>query len=386
MTRIRPRSAATVRRLARRLSWRAAGALALLLLVAGVCAAAALGLVVAAGSAESGPVQGGMVVLAGALAWLAVSIVRWLIAPPPQAEGVRVGREAAPALYRLVDNLAERMGAESIGNIRISAEMNAAVFQRPRRGVWGAMETTLIIGLPLVHSVSPRQLAAILAHELAHLQRQRGGWRAWGAHVRAWWHRVCERIAADDSAPARLLDRALSGWAEADLMAAVRLNHLEEYEADRVAARVIGPKLLGDTLVEVAMKANFIETDYWDAVMSQAAQMPRPSLRPFRDMGMGVAAGFHAAPQHRVLRSLVCEEGGLSFHPTLTDRLVALGIAPRMPQPGAHSAATHYLQRSLPRLSRVFDGRWWRGTRREWRRYYAEARVSVLASPPQSTD
>lgn len=385
MTRIRPRSAASVRRLARRLSWRAAAALALLVLGAGASMAGALWLVAqAAGAQAPGPLQAGMMGLAGAQVWLAARIVRWLRVPPPQAEGVRVGREAAPALYRLVNNLAERMGAETIGSIRISAEMNAAVFQRPRRGAWGRMETTLIIGLPLVHSVSPRQLAAILAHELAHLKRQRGGWRAWGAHVRAWWHRVCERIAAEDSAPARLLDRALAGWAEADLMAAVRLNHLEEYEADRVAARVIGPKLLGDTLVEVAMKANFIETDYWDAVMSQAAQMPRPSLRPFRDMGMGVAAGFHAAPQHRVLRSLVCEEGGLSFHPTLTDRLVALGIAPRMPQPAVHSAATHYLRRSLPRLSRVFDGRWWRGTRQEWRRYYAEACDSAPASAARS--
>jgi hypothetical protein len=274
-------------------------------------------------------------------------------------------------LYRLLDNLAERMGAESIQTIRISSEMNAAVFQRPRWGYWGAMDTTLIIGLPLVHSVSPRQLAAILAHELAHLNRQRGGWPAWGAHVRAWWHRVCERIAAEDSWLAQWVDRGFARWAEADLMAAVRLNHLEEYEADRLAARIVGSKLLGDTLVEVAMKANFIETDYWDAVMSQAAEMPRPSLRPFRDMGMGVAAGFHAAPQHRALHSLVCEDSGLCFHPTLTDRLVALGVAPRVPEPDAHTAASHYLQRSLPRLSRVLDRRWWRAARQDWRRYYA---------------
>ncbi|KAA3651380.1 MAG: hypothetical protein DWQ11_14645 [Proteobacteria bacterium] len=375
MTRIRPRSAATVRRLARRLSWRAAAALAVLAMVAVGLAVAALAAMSLALTDSHLPLwmQAGAVVLSGALAWMAARVLRWLVVPPPPVEGVRVDRDAAPALYRLVDNLAERMGTASIRNIRISAEMNAAVFQRPEHGAWGAMRTTLIIGLPLVHSVSPRQLAAILAHELAHLNRQRGGRQAWGAHVRAWWHRVCERIAAEDSLLAQALDRGFSRWAEADLMAAVRLNHLEEYEADRLAARVVGAKLLGDTLVEVAMKANFIETDYWDAVMSQASAMPRPSLRPFRDMGMGVAAGFHAAPQHRVLHSLVCEERGLSFHPTLTDRLVALGVAPRMPQPDDTTAASHYLQRSLPGLSRVFDRRWWRAARNDWRRYYAEA-------------
>ena len=375
MTRIRPRSAATVRRLARRLSWRAAAALGVLATVVAGLAAAAGGVVVVALTDPrlAGLPQIAAAALAGALAWLAVCVARWLAVPPPPAEGVRVDREAAPALYRLGDNLAERMGTASIGTIRISSEMNAAVFQRPEHGAWGAMRTTLIIGLPLVHSVSPRQLAAILAHELAHLNRQRGGWLAWGAHGRAWWHRVCERIAADDNWLAQLLDHSFARWAEADLMSAVKLNHLEEYEADRLAARVVGAKLLGDTLVEVAMKANFIETDYWDAVMSQASAMPRPSLRPFRDMGMGVAAGFHAAPQHRVLHSLVCEERGLNFHPTLTDRLVALGVAPRMPQPDDTTAASHYLQRSLPGLSRVFDRRWWRAARSDWRRYYAAA-------------
>ncbi|TVO67086.1 M48 family metallopeptidase [Denitromonas ohlonensis] len=373
MTRIRPRSSATVRRLARRLSWRAAGALTVLALasVASVGLAVVLMIAVVPASAGTPMLQIGVAGLAAALVWGAVRIVRWLLVPAPRAEGVRIDRHAAPALYRLLDNLAERMGAESIQTIRISSEMNAAVFQRPRWGYWGAMDTTLIIGLPLVHSVSPRQLAAILAHELAHLNRQRGGWPAWGAHVRAWWHRVCERIAAEDSWLAQWVDRGFARWAEADLMAAVRLNHLEEYEADRLAARIVGSKLLGDTLVEVAMKANFIETDYWDAVMSQAAEMPRPSLRPFRDMGMGVAAGFHAAPQHRALHSLVCEDSGLCFHPTLTDRLVALGVAPRVPEPDAHTAASHYLQRSLPRLSRVLDRRWWRAARQDWRRYYA---------------
>ncbi|TVO58555.1 M48 family metallopeptidase [Denitromonas halophila] len=373
MTRIRPRSSATVRRLARRLSWRAAGALTVLALASMVSVGVAVVLMIAVVPASVGTpmLQIGVAGLAAALVWGAVRIVRWLLVPAPRAEGVRIDRHAAPALYRLLDNLAERMGAESIQTIRISSEMNAAVFQRPRWGYWGAMDTTLIIGLPLVHSVSPRQLAAILAHELAHLNRQRGGWPAWGAHVRAWWHRVCERIAAEDSWLAQWVDRGFARWAEADLMAAVRLNHLEEYEADRLAARIVGSKLLGDTLVEVAMKANFIETDYWGAVMSQAAEMPRPSLRPFRDMGMGVAAGFHAAPQHRALHSLVCEDSGLCFHPTLTDRLVALGVAPRVPEPDAHTAASHYLQRSLPRLSRVLDRRWWRAARQDWRRYYA---------------
>ncbi len=302
----------------------------------------------------------------------AYRIATWLITHVPSAEGVRISRENAPSLYRLVDRLARRMNVPGVDLIRISADMNAAVHQRPARGSWGRMHTTLIVGLPLVHSVSPRQLAAILAHEMGHLSRQRNGRGAWGAHLRAWWHRVCERIASDPRLSAQLLTRVFSRWAEADLMDALRLNHLEEYEADRVAARVVGAKLLGDTLVEVAMKAEFIESDYWDKVMSQAEHLPRPSIRPFRDMGMGVAAGFHALPQHGLLHSLVSDDADRLMHPTLTDRLVALGVAPRVPAPARRSAANHYLRPALSSLSRRFDSLWWRNTRPAWRSYYQQ--------------
>lgn len=376
MQTIRPRASRAVRKLARQLTRRAAFGLAVLALAwAAALAACVAGLGQAATAVASLPtaITGVLLAVMGAMA--AYRVTTWLSLAAPAAEGVRLTRENAPSLYRLVDRLARRMDAPAVDCIRISADMNAAVHQRPEHGAWGRMQTTLIVGLPLVHSVSPRQLAAILAHEMGHLSRQRCGRGAWGAHLRACWHRVCERIASDDHASAQLLTRLFSRWAENDLMDALRLNHLEEYEADRVAARIVGAKLLGDTLVEVAMKAEFIESDYWDKVMAQAERQPRPSIRPFRDMGMGVAAGFHALPQHGLLHSLVSADAGGLMHPTLTDRLVALRVAPRVPAPGRRSAANFFLRPALSGLSRRFDSLWWRSTRLAWRNHYRQCQT-----------
>jgi len=385
MDSFRPRSAKTVRQLARYLTRRAAfglGVLAALWLACVVlCSFGIYGLLF--GDAKLGfeetLLQLGVVLV---LAWSALRLHTWLMVPAPRADGVRLDRDNAPSLHQMVDNLANRMSAPKVDGIRITADMNAAVHQRPTRGLWGSMETTLVIGLPLVHSISPRQLTAILAHEMAHLVRQRQGALAWDAHLRAWWHRVCERIASDGSASARLLTFALTPWAEAGLMKALELNHLEEYEADRVASRIVGAKLLGDTLVEVAMKSEFIEGDYWEKVMAQAEHSPRPSIRPFRDMGMGVAAGFQALPQNGLLRSLISDENGGIMHPTLTDRLVALRVAPRVPvRTAKSSAASHYLRPALPGLSRRFDGMWWRATRPAWREYYRQCQSGSAAAP-----
>lgn len=376
MDTIRPRSAKTVRKLARHLTRRAAFGLGVLVAIGLSCfllaVAGAWVLVFGTPTLSVGNALWHAVVTS-LLGWSAFRAASWLIVPAPRAEGVRLDRDNAPSLFQLVDTLADRMGAPRVDRIRITADMNAAVHQRPFKGLWGRMETTLVVGLPLVHSISPKQLKAILAHEMAHLVRQRHGALAWDAHLRAWWHRVCERIASDGSWSARLLTAVLTPWAEAGIMKALELNHLEEYEADRVAARFIGPKLLGDTLVEVAMKSEFIEGDYWEKVMAQAEHSPRPTIRPFRDMGMGVAAGFQALPQNGLLRSLISEEDGGIMHPTLTDRLVALRVAPRVPaRTHKRSAANHYLRPALPGLSKRFDGMWWRATRPAWRQYYRQ--------------
>ncbi|MCB1938917.1 MAG: M48 family metallopeptidase [Rhodocyclaceae bacterium] len=393
MSPIRPTASPKVRRFARLLTRRAIAVLGVLL---GACLAAlggAVWLVVSALGGEGLTVAAALQCIGAVL--LAVQAARigsWLWVPPPPAEGVPLARTQAPALYRMADRLAVRSRAPRVDAIRISPDINAAIHQRPRWACCGPIHTTLIIGLPLVHSVSPRQLAAIVAHEMAHLARQRSGLGAWGAHLRAWWHRACERIAADNSVVARVLQGSFEAWAERDLLDAVRLNHFEEYEADRAAAAIVGVDLLGETLVEVAMKAKFIESDYWDKVMAQAAHQPRPTIRPFRDMGMGVAAGFHDLRRSGVLRSVVLSETGQQMHPTLADRLRALGVVPGVRRAGRDaevtpcSAATRFLNPALPGLAGWFDRRWWKTTRSAWRRHYHDCRARGGAACPVCGD
>lgn len=299
---------------------------------------------------------------------------RWLAVVGPPAAGVRLPRDEAPELHQLVDELAARMGAMPVDAVHITTEMNASVHQRPRWGVFGPMQTTLVLGLPLVLSIAPTQLTAIVAHEIGHLARQRRGLQGWAAYSRAWWHRACDRLAEDATLPARVLYGCLAGWSDADVRAAVRLNHLEEYEADSLGARVVGARVLGDTLLEVAMKANYIAQDYWDTIMAQADKRPQPGMLPFRDMGHGVAIGFQGSPHASSLGCLDDDAGGVSLHPSLSDRLAALSVDPSVPAgtPVHHySAATHFLQSSLDRLCARFDQLWWAHIAPSWRRHYA---------------
>lgn len=368
---LRLRLSRTRARLALRLGLRASAGLGLFALLALAGAATSLWAGMAAlrwlneGDVAAACAAGAGAVLA---AVLASRFVVWLAAPVTRPDGVRLPGIAARRLHHVVERMGRRFGNIRIDATWVTGEMNAAILQRPCWGCVGRMETHLIIGLPLVHSVSRRQFGAILAHEFAHLACQRQGSAVWLSHCRAWWFRVLDRCVEGGGWFGRLLERATIG----DLHAALRLARFEEFEADAVAARVIGPRIVAEALVEVALKERFLSEDYWRKVMAQSRFRPRPSIRPYREMGLGVLAGFRRPSSgQRDIHALLAEHRfAPDFHPSLAERLAALGVRPAVSHVEHLSAADAYLAPLLPGLSRVFDRMWWQGSRDAWRRNY----------------
>jgi hypothetical protein len=309
--------------------------------------------------------------LAGlALSLGCLGLLAALRAPSPAPCGVLLPREAAPDFFRLLDEIGSGIGAPPLRRVWIGSEINAVVLQRPRWGVIGPLDAELVIGLPLVHSVSRDQLAAVLAHEFAHLALQRSGWGGFGAFLRAWWLKVIDSLCEHCRFGENLMDRPLRRLYH-DML---RLSRFEEYEADACASRLVGRQLLGETLLEVGLKAHFLEHDYWPKVMAQSELRPRPSIRPYREMGLGMEAGFlRAATADELLRRRDRERAWTQLHPGLRQRLRALRVPLRPARDDQPSAARVYFAPLLPALAWVFDREWWDGARGSWRRRYRGA-------------
>lgn len=362
--------------LARRQTAGAIFGLSVLLLVCLLMGAA--GVVTAlfgAAQSEAGhPVRGALAFgLAGGWMWLAARVLRCLATPVPHPEGVRLCPARAAELHALVNDIGARCGGLKVHSVRVTGDMNAAILQRPRRGLWGRMENHLLVGLPLAHSVSARQLEAIVAHEFGHLHCQRRGLAAWGGHLRAWWFRAIDRCF--DLLPP--LGALLDHLTLSQLRRAQTLCRMEEFEADLAAARLVGSASVAGALIEVALKEGFLTQDYWAKVMAQSRFHPRPTIRPYREMGCGMLAGYPAWHGRRdFLLSMFAEDDGGDLHPSLSERLAAIGerLGSAPPQPIEESAAQRYLEAELEALAWVFDRDWWSRTRNDWRAAYRDAR------------
>ncbi|MEX0168670.1 M48 family metallopeptidase [Streptomyces sp. LMG1-1-1.1] len=103
---------------------------------------------------------------------LAVPVVRgMLVLRTPRDEGVAgvpVTDADEPRLWAAVRELAARVGTRAPDEIRLTADMNAAVTEEARLlGLLGGTRR-LYLGLPLVAGLTEAQLRAVLAHELGH--------------------------------------------------------------------------------------------------------------------------------------------------------------------------------------------------------------------------
>src|SRR5829696_873524 len=79
-----------------------------------------------------------------------------------EAPGLRVTREEQPRLHELVAREADAAGEPHPDDVYLTMEANAAVTQASRT------LRVLIVGIPLMHILSERELRGVLAHEFGH--------------------------------------------------------------------------------------------------------------------------------------------------------------------------------------------------------------------------
>lgn len=108
-----------------------------------------------------GPIVCGAVVL--------LFMVKPLFAPrAPEPPKLRVSREQAPLLHKLIEVLCAAIGAPIPAEVVVDCQVNAsASFRRGVLSMFGN-DLTLTVGLPLVSGLSLRQFAGVLAHEFGH--------------------------------------------------------------------------------------------------------------------------------------------------------------------------------------------------------------------------
>jgi len=295
-----------------------------------------------------------------------VSAIRSCFVTIRAPEGLLLVRSECRALHELVEEIRRAVGAPRVDAITLTGGFSAkAAIDTP--GWRLRRRRTLVLGFPVLVTLSLPELRAVIAHELAHFSDAYDGFAAWVYRTRAGW--LALQTTLDRRLATPVYVYWLLRWYVPRLnAAAAEVSRRHELVADRVAAKVAGSRAAADALVAFESGARFADDMHWPAIEVSYETEAEPP-RPYSEMLTWNAR--HASTD--LLESVVADETDPGdTHPSLRERLARFDEPVRIPPPIARSAGHELLGPELETLTRRLDEGWLARHGEAWRQHRAE--------------
>jgi Zn-dependent protease with chaperone function len=313
----------------------------------------------------------------------------WIKMEAPAGE--RLTRAMSPELFQMIDELRQRLRTPPLHSVVLTPEFNAGVMQVPRLGLLGWHRSYLFIGLPLMKSLTAAQFQAVLAHELGHLARGHARAGNWIYRLRLIWQRLESAFAVSPQWGSGAI-RAFFRWYIPRFSAtSFPLARANEYEADAAAARMTSARSAAQALTAVSIVGSYLSERYWPGIHSAARDLPQPAFAPYSEF---MATAIRAVPADELRTwqdtALAAKTSYHDTHPSLADRLQAMGARAEFAPPLAGNSAESLLGAERPRLERAFDAQWRERVAESWRQVHekhqrlgraAQAQLGTAAQP-----
>jgi hypothetical protein len=301
------------------------------------------------------------------LAWSSLHAL-WVRLDPTH-DGQRLTPKDAPGLFKLLEQIRRKVKGPRLDEVWLDDRFNASISQAPRFGLMGAPVNRLRIGLPMMMALDVPRLSAVLAHEYGHLRGNHGRFTTWVYRTRMSWIRMNEHLADDDGVGAWLNRRFISWYVPRFLARSFALARQDEYEADRISARLVGAETAAAALVEIEVKSRWMAEQFWSrhwqaATEQTQAQGPHKALRHL--LISPPESDFAREALRQALRQLSHVD---DTHPVLKERLAALSVPATLPAWSVKGALGLLGTRADAWVQR-FDQAWCRDQASSWKAHH----------------
>lgn len=260
--------------------------------------------------------------------------------------GPELTAAAQPELFAMLKEVAVAAGQRPADAVYLDIDVNAGVLERKGRRI-------LLVGLPLLATLDRDELRAVVAHEYGHFASGDTRFGAWIWRTRVAVMKTVHRLATSRSWFRRNVVRwPFVGYSQLFLRITNAISRRAELGADALSARVASADAAGRALRRIAAAAPAYDS-FWSADLVPMLRADRRPPIAAGFAGMVANADLRPALERVVEADLEAEEADVyASHPTLRERLTALGLPPdgsMPPPPGTPASA---LLRDLPALER----------------------------------
>lgn len=277
----------------------------------------------------------------------------------PLPTGLELEPQGFPRLFELLKELGDIYGHPHIDRVVLRDRLDLRIVKTPHSGFSFKTRHTLVIGLPLLLTLSPIEVHALMARRVGQLAGGNDRINSWLYYLRDMWAeylRSCENHRPWLAQPLcsffrwyvpryRSLSLGVARWSEleADLCAFQAIN-------DRDTVRAIcGQVMIDDYLTRV----------FWPEVVESTRSSMKPEKVPHARMADLFKGGLPDDEMQTLLKRAATRRSNPgSTVPSLHERLENMGHRkPLPPKPVSVSAAQFYLGNACEQCIRAIDKR-----------------------------
>jgi Zn-dependent protease with chaperone function len=237
--------------------------------------------------------------------------------------GPELTRDGQPELFGEIEAVAREVGEPLPEHVYLAPDVNAAVTEERRP--FGAARRMLIVGLPLLQALTPRQLRAVIAHEFGHYVGGDTRLGPWTWRTRAAIGRTLEHLRDEESIGRRIVSKPFEWYARLFMRVTAAISRRQEFAADALAARVAGAGAQAAALRRVHAVAPAYEAYFGDELLPVLEAGYRPPIADGFDRFMASGKVREAVDEHLEAELREDETDAYDSHPSLRERLAALG-------------------------------------------------------------
>jgi hypothetical protein len=295
-----------------------------------------------------------MLALLGVAGTFSIATMRF-----PLPSGLELDQRRFSRLYELLAELGEVYGNPRIDRVVLRDRYDVSIVKTPRSGFSFTTSHTLVIGLPLLLTMSPMDVHALVARRIGQLAGRNNRVSSWLYYLRDLWLQYLNHCTNRKSWLARPLCSFFRWYVPRYRSLSLGAARWSELKADLYCMQAINDRDAVRAISGQAMIDDYLTRTFWPEVINTAKSSVKPETMPHARMAELFKGGLGAEDVATQLKRVAAKRSNpKSTMPSLTERLANMGHRKPLPsKPISVSAAQFYLGNAYEQCVELIDKR-----------------------------
>lgn len=277
-----------------------------------------------------------------------------------QPNGLALSEDKAPELFGQVRVLHARYKRPEICRIVITARYEVDIIKTPRwvLPIWSS--NTIVIGLPVLQSLSPQQLDRMLARRIGQFSKRDNLLTNWLYQLRQAWQQINTATAKVEATGIEPLRWFFALYTPLYSGVSAYAASLDELHADNYAMQLYNDQEVLNMITTEALCRWYLEKRYWPAVHKISATGKNALPAPHSKMATAIRTNLKGEKLPKLLQEILQHEPRWNDPlPSVKSRIKNIGHdKPRVSDFSGETAGVHYLGKSMDAVITVIDKLW----------------------------